>query len=153
MPLTRFDQCQYHGGVICIYFITNCSYVFQVNNNGNLSPGEAFLEYLPRMFPFDSSATIAVFWADSDTRPDGSGEVWYRASTTTTLVQKAKTDIKKAYPSVSDVEYIFIATWNSIGYFDRNTNKVTDRLEHHFEREISNKYKEAHLLLRVRAAS
>ena len=95
-----------------------------MNNNGNLSPGEFFSEFLPQMFPLDSSTIIAVFWADSDTRPDGSGEVWYRASTTTTLVQKAKSDIKKAYPSVSDVEYIFIATWNSIGYYNSKTNKV-----------------------------
>ena len=108
--------------MICITNLYNT--FIQVNNNGNLSPGSSFSRYDPENFPFESQPIIAVFWADADTRPVDSGEVWYRVTTATALLQQAKTDIKKAYPSVGDIDYIFIATWNRIGYYSRQTNKV-----------------------------
>ena len=67
---------------------------------------------------------MAIFWADVDTHPGDSGEVWYQTTKASSLLERAKTDIEKAYQSVPDLDYLFIATWNSVGYFDRNTNKV-----------------------------
>ena len=96
----------------------------KVNNNGNLSPGQVFSAFSPRTFPLANISFIAVFWADADTRPDDSGEVWYRTSTSASLLERAEMDIKRAYQSIQDLDYLFIATWNRIGYFERNTNKV-----------------------------
>ena len=96
----------------------------QVNSNGNLSPGQAVSAYSPQTFPLDDFRLIAVFWADVDTEPDDSGEVWYRTTTSTSLLARAEIDINRAYQSVQDLDHLLIATWNRVGYYSGKTNKV-----------------------------
>ena len=67
---------------------------------------------------------IMVYFVDADTRPDDGGYVWYHLTTDHDLLQHALNDIRKAYPSVSNLDYLFIATWDHVGYFKMKTDKV-----------------------------
>ena len=55
---------------------------------------------------------MSVFWSFIVTRPGG--VVWYRQTTNATLHQKALADIQRAYPAVSSIDYLFIATWDHV---------------------------------------
>ena len=65
-----------------------------------------------------------MFWADVDTRPDDGGFVWYRTTDAPDLIERALKDIQSAYQSVIDIDYLFIATWDHVGYFPLLTDKV-----------------------------
>ena len=57
---------------------------------------------------------MSVFWSDVDTRELDGGVVWYRQTTDDILRQKALADIQRAYPAVSSIDYLFIATWDHV---------------------------------------
>ena len=95
-----------------------------MNNNGHLSFAEPYSTFIPEELPDDDVFLVAMFWADIDTRPEDGGLVWYRITTSPDLLQKALSDIQKTYPTVSDLDYLFIATWDHVGYFSQMTNKV-----------------------------
>lgn len=98
--------------------------IHQVNNNGHLSLGQPYAAFNPRELPFEIPL-IAVLWADVDTTLDDGGFVWYRITTSQNLLQRAVKDIQGAYPSLSDkIDYLFIATWDHVGYFLHQTDKV-----------------------------
>ena len=67
---------------------------------------------------------IAPYWADVDTR--GTGNVYYRQTTDPILLARATSEIRTAFPESSNVTIInlLIATWNRVGYYLRNTDKV-----------------------------
>ena len=65
-----------------------------------------------------------MFWADVDTNPDDGGFVWYRIADSPDLKERALKDIQRAYSSVPDVDYLLIATWDHVGYFPEQTDKV-----------------------------
>ena len=66
---------------------------------------------------------MAVYWADVDTR--GTGNVSYRESRDTDLLQRTSGYIKRAFPTLTfSPTYIFIATWDHVGFFDSQTIKV-----------------------------
>ncbi len=59
---------------------------FYINNNGNITFERALWEYVPEGFPYQTPI-VAPFWADVDTRPDGTtgapgGEVRWTQGTT-----------------------------------------------------------------------
>ena len=58
---------------------------------------------------------MSVFWSAVHTQWGG-GVVWYRQTTDDILRQKALADIQRAYPAVSSIDYLFIATWDHVGY-------------------------------------
>ena len=68
---------------------------------------------------------IAPYWADVDTRR--SGTVWYRETNDSVLRARAAGDIRAAFSSQSTFlpMQLFIATWESVGYFDRKTDLVS----------------------------
>ena len=66
-----------------------------------------------------------MFWADADTRPDDGGFVWYRITNSSDLTERALKDIRNAHPRVADIDYLLIATWDHIGYYFRQTDKVS----------------------------
>ena len=68
---------------------------------------------------------LSVFWSDVDTSQEDGGVVWYRQTTDTILRQKALADIQRAYPAVSSIDYLFIATWDHVRYYSSSINKVT----------------------------
>lgn len=78
---------------------------FYVNNNGNISFGNALGSFTPERFPNSSLPVIAPFWADVDTRnqPDG-GAVYVAAPNQDTVV----------------------VTWNNVGYFSEHNDKLND---------------------------
>ena len=67
---------------------------------------------------------IAPYWADVDTR--GTGRVFYRQTSDPSLLARATSEIRTAFPESSNVTIInlLIATWNRVGYYFRNTDKV-----------------------------
>jgi len=82
------------------FYGSNYRYIF-VNNNGNITLGESQPEYDPVGFPSGDYRMIAPFWADVDTRDDSSGVVYRR----------------------TDSDQIII-TWNEVGYFGQNADKL-----------------------------
>lgn len=51
---------------------------FHINNNGNVSFGRGYGTYSSTGFPVSNFPMLAPFWADVDTRPSGSGLVYYK---------------------------------------------------------------------------
>ncbi|MFD2787998.1 nidogen-like domain-containing protein [Hymenobacter rubripertinctus] len=70
-----------------------------INTNGNLSFGTPVSQYSADGFPINTPM-VAGFWADVDTRPSGSGSIWY-----------------KIFPDR------LVVTWNRVGYYQSNTTK------------------------------
>ena len=65
------------------------------------------------------------YYADVDTRPEDGGHVWYRLTNSSEMIQRAVTDISKAYPSLSSIIDLVIATWDHVGYYKMKTDKVS----------------------------
>ena len=65
---------------------------------------------------------IAPFWADVDTR--GIGDIFYRQTNDTTHLIRATSLIQLAFPAVKNITDLFIATWDNVGYYRQNTDKV-----------------------------
>ena len=95
-----------------------------MNNNGNLSPGRTLGNFNPRTTPFETVSMIAAYWGDVDTQPESGGTVSFRLTFSATLLQRALNDIQRAFPSVSSIDYLFIATWDHVGYFPSMIDKV-----------------------------
>ena len=83
------------------FFGTNYTQFF-VNNNGNLSFGSAISAFTPTGPQGVNSPLIAPFFADVDTSSPLSGLVFLR----------------------TDIPNEIIVTWNQVGYFDTNANKL-----------------------------
>jgi len=97
----------------------------QVNNNGIISFANSFGQFNPSRFPRNFiDALIAPYWADADTREPGSGNVFYRETTNPTLLQRASREIQDGVLVSFFPSHLFIATWDSIGYFSRRTDRV-----------------------------
>ena len=96
-----------------------------MNSNGHLSLNREYRQYNPEMFPF-RVPLIAVFWADVDIRPLNGGNIWYRITNTSDLLQQAKMDIQRGYEFDDDreIDYLLIATWDHVGYYNSHIDKV-----------------------------
>ena len=77
------------------------------------------------MLPFEIPL-ITVLWADVDTSPPNGGCVWYRITNSSDLLQRARQDIQRAYAFANQIEidYLLIATWDHVGYFPLQNDKV-----------------------------
>ena len=94
-----------------------------MNNNGDLSFGLAWSGHSPTAFPIPIYPLVAPYQADVDTR--GTGSVWYRRSTqNTTLLAKAANDIRLLNGTIISPQWLFIATWDHVGYYNNQTDKV-----------------------------
>ena len=67
---------------------------------------------------------IAPFWADIDT--SRIGRVFYRQTTDPSLLARATSEIRAAFPTSRNVTIInlLIVTWNSVGHELINDDKV-----------------------------
>ena len=92
-----------------------------MNNNGDLSFGVPWSVYTPAAFPIPDYPVVAAYHADLDTR--GTGSVWYRSTEDPTLLAKAASDVQSLSGTFSP-QWLFIATWDHVGHFDRGTDKV-----------------------------
>ena len=72
-----------------------------------------------------SIAFIAPFWADADTRR--TGQIFYRHSTDPNLLMRATSEIRYGIPSSDNltITNLLIATWDSVGYYSLNIDKVS----------------------------
>ena len=95
----------------------------QVNNNGDLSFVAAISSYTSSPFPL-SFPIIAPYWADVDTR--GTGRVFYRETTSSTIISKVASHISNAFPSQSPFTAtgVVVVTWYYVGYYSSHTDKV-----------------------------
>jgi len=99
--------------------------LLQVSTNGAISFTRPISTYNSNQFPLrDNKEIIAPFWADVDTT--GIGGISYRETTDRELLSRADEDIKIAFPKSAGFSstYLFIATWNRVGYFESRTDKV-----------------------------
>ena len=99
-------------------------YFIQVNTNGALSFTTSISEYTDDQFPTDTGyKTIAPFWADVDTT--GIGNVTYRVTTDADLLRRANDHVRRGFPDKTfSSNYLFIATWDHVGFWDAQTRKV-----------------------------
>ena len=93
-----------------------------MNNNGDLSFGVAFGNAAPTAFPIPTYPVVAIYQADVDTR--GTGSVWYRTTADSTLRAKASNDIRSLTGTIVSPQWLFIATWDHVGYYSYGTDKV-----------------------------
>ena len=93
-----------------------------MNNNGDLSFGQAWSLYVPTQFPIPTYPVVAIYQADVDTR--GIGSVWYRITQNATLLAKAANDIRSLTGTSASLQWLFIATWEHVGYCCSGTDKV-----------------------------
>ena len=102
----------------------------QVNNNGAISFDAPESAFTPSPFPLSGDLQmIAVYWADVDTRNETiTNAVWYRMSTDLTLLRRARQQIREAFVHQSRFipTFLFIATWEEVGYFNLNANLVRE---------------------------
>ena len=105
-----------------------CPGSMQVNNNGLISFGTAISTYTPEAFPLAGGRRfIAPYWADVDTRPLDGGTVWYREERDSDMLVIAKEDVEWAFPGTGfQPKWLFIATWENVGYYNQKTNKVSE---------------------------
>ena len=104
--------------------LSNCN-VLQVNDNGVISFNSRYNVRTPLSLPLrGTQQIIAPYWADVDTR--GTGQVLYRQSTDPSLLARASGEIQTALSLTRNIEIknLLITTWNAVGYYFRNTDKV-----------------------------
>ena len=97
----------------------------QINDNGVISFDYSFYTRTPVSLPLSGSQKIiAPYWADVDI--NGTGEIFYRESTDPSLLARASREIQKALSMTKNIEIksLLIATWNAVGYYYLNTDKV-----------------------------
>ena len=108
-----------------------------MNNNGLLSFGTPTRVFTSQTFPIASARkgskfqVIAPFWGDVDTSGSDLGAVWYRQTNNTILLQRVKNEISKYLPLYHEVDLqpfdptiVFVATWDQVGYYQRQGDKV-----------------------------
>jgi len=96
----------------------------QVNNNGLLSFVRGVSQFTPEAFPLSGNLrVIAPFWADVDTR--GTGTVWFRSTNDSGLLARTRDEVAAFLNQEGFIpSYLFIATWDRVGYFSQNTDRV-----------------------------
>ncbi|OWF50292.1 hypothetical protein KP79_PYT23936 [Mizuhopecten yessoensis] len=103
-------------------FFNNQHDSLYVNTNGVISFLRTLSQYTPDPFPLSGSRRlIAPFWADVDIR--NGGTVWYRETTSASILQRATDDVRLFYPSQSSfvAAWVFIATWDDVAFFGATT--------------------------------
>ena len=87
--------------------------------------GETLQNYSGEGLSIVNTALIAPFWADVDTREIG--EVFYRQTNESSCIANVTSIIRVVFEdAVGFTPFtVFIATWNSVGYFNRNTDRVS----------------------------
>ena len=84
-----------------------------------------FNDHTPRALPLSGNQRFfAPYWADADL--SGIGEIYYRQTDNSTLLTRATNEIKAAFSTSQNVNVtsLFIATWDSVGYYSGRTDKV-----------------------------
>ncbi|RXK12288.1 hypothetical protein CP965_11015 [Halarcobacter mediterraneus] len=96
-----------------------------VNNNGNVTFGYGLSNYTPTVIGGNfSNPIIAPFWADVDTRSTN----WYDSDISDGYVTPSEGGTSQGtnltWYDIDEVNKTFTVTWDDVGYFSRNTEKV-----------------------------
>ena len=97
----------------------------QISDNGIISFNHIYGARTPYSLPLSSShRIIAPYWADVDAR--GTGRIYYRQSSDPNLLARVANDIRKGFPTSENVTVtnLLIATWDAVGYYNYNSDKV-----------------------------
>ena len=97
----------------------------QISDNGVVSFNNTFSLYTPRSLPLNgTNKIIAPYWADVDIT--GTGNIYYRQTTDSSLLARATSEIRAAFSMSQNfmAKHLLIVTWNAVGYYYRNTDKV-----------------------------
>ena len=101
--------------------------LLQVSNNGWISFNSSLTipSHVPTSLPLSDNPFVAPFWADIDTR--GTGTVWIRETRNITILNRAREEIQKAFSTLINFQpqFAFIATWDEVGYYNRQTDRVS----------------------------
>lgn len=96
--------------------------LIQVNTNGAISFLRTLNTFTPLPFPLsDGRRIVAPFWADVDIR--NGGDVFYRETTNSTILQRATDDVRVYVPSQIrfSAAWVFIATWDNVAFYGANS--------------------------------
>jgi hypothetical protein len=89
-----------------------------INNNGNITFGDNLSVFTPEDLRTINAQILAAFWADVDTRAEGSGIVRYSKSN-----DKNEPDFIYEYV---DGHKAFGATYSDVGHFDLHSDKMNN---------------------------
>ena len=115
-----------NGNILVSWNTLSCPTLpFQVSTNGALSFGERLQSYSGERLSMVNTALVAPFWADVDTREIG--EVFHRQTNEPKYVAMVKNDIDRRFENAHGYapSILFIATWNSVSYSNKNTDHVS----------------------------
>ena len=93
--------------------------------------------FTPDPLPVSGSPPfLAAYWADVDTSPRNGGSVSYRTVTATSMANQALLD--RASNHITglftqalrrfEATWLFIATWERVGYYEENINRVYNNM-------------------------
>ena len=104
-----------------------CTYLYylQIHNNGIVSFNDPPEYFLNEPFPIANYTLVAPFFGDVDTRK--AGTVWYTdpVSNDSDTLEKARKDISQTFACYNfSPTYLVIATWDHVGYFKEQKDKV-----------------------------
>ena len=96
----------------------------QINGNGVISFDRRFTaisfgNFLPLSI---TEKIIAPYWDNVDTR--GTGNIYYRQTTDPSLLARTTSEIRAAYAMSQALTNLFIVTWDAVGYYNQQTDKV-----------------------------
>ena len=102
---------------ICVLKFQSILPYVQVNTNGILSFRQPFSSSFIRQFPLFTVPLIAPYWENFDLRRGGN--IFYRQTSNTTLLQRVRNQLQKSFPSAGDFSptRLFIATWERVPGF------------------------------------
>ena len=83
----------------------------------------------PLSLPLSEHKIIAPYWADVDII--GTGNIYYRQTTDPSLLTRANSEIRAAFPESLNISSLLIATWNRVGYYFQHTEKVHSNMAVH----------------------
>ncbi|XP_061189930.1 sushi domain-containing protein 2-like [Saccostrea echinata] len=89
-----------------------------VSTNGAISFLTPVSQYTPDPFPLDGDRRlITPYWGDVDTRKGG--QVWYRETTNSRILDRASNEIKTNFPEFNrfHAAWVFIATWDKVAFY------------------------------------
>lgn len=114
--------------------ISKSQLCLQVSSNGVILLGEQASSFSPEQepeaFPAPAPGILAPFWAHADYSSNGAGDVYYRVSESTVLLQRAVQDITQAYSqAAANPSKLVIVTWKNLrSPSDDNVSILLSRL-------------------------
>ena len=97
---------------------------YQLNDNGYFTLGAEENNFEPQDFPRENLSVpiIAPYWQDFDI--SGTGEIYYRLMSDSLTTTRAAFEVLLTFGVVFKPKVVLIATWDHVGYYLRQIDKV-----------------------------